>query len=82
MLGVNTKRPADANTYDTQAHTHRVPAPPTWWGAREANRAVNKGMRVAVGESWPRPALENISRLHRLLSVFWEAGVAGGSWWW
>lgn len=22
LLGVNTKRPADANTYDTQAHAH------------------------------------------------------------
>lgn len=29
---MNTKRPADVNTYDTRAHAHRVPAPPKMVG--------------------------------------------------
>lgn len=81
---MNTKKPADTNTYDTRAHAHRVPSTPKLWGAWEANRAVSGRMRGVVGESWPRTALGNIAVLHRLLSMLWKAGMAGDKkqWWW
>jgi len=71
----------------THRHTHTESRDPQkWWGAWEADRAVSGGMGVVVGESWPRTVLENIAMLHRLLSVLWEAVMAGDSrkrwrWW-